>query len=522
MALSNISLKNAWDDFHLNDSDIEFIYNFLLDKEIPLPAENLLEAVIVNRIKSEKENLLKKTKGKGKIYLPKDSYEVNEDLVFPGFDWKNGKVIEIRDGFNPELEEFKVIKVKFEDGSIKELASSLGSHTLNTPVDLIGDDPAFDKEKILSEHQNEFLSRLEDALSENEDLVQIAGAWFPRALLVDINGGYLNLIEAILEEAGGGPMTTPELMAQIELNTTENQKLTEFSLNLFLQEDSRFDEVGPSGEVLWYLHAMEPEDVKHQPLFLQHQSLDVQNPETRQYLELFEGTILDELEQSEPVSAEDSIKFSLLFPHWRSGTLPLSNSVAHIFPTAIESPRIRFTFHDEETSQTFNGWVVRKERYVYGLKDWYEQNGIIPGSLITISRSEKPGEILIHSERSRQNKEWMKTVLIGADKGIVFAMLKHPVDVDFNERMTIAIPDVESVDLVWQEREKVNVEKTCMQIARELAKLNPQGHIHAQEMYAAINVIFRCPPTPVLNFLLTNPNIQHLGDLYFHLKEGAN
>jgi hypothetical protein len=61
-----------------------------------------------------------------------------------------------------------------------------------------------------------------------------------------------------------------------------------------------------------------------------------------------------------------------------------------------------------------------------------------------------------------------------------------------------------------------------MQIARELAKLNPQGHIHAQEMYAAINVIFRCPPTPVLNFLLTNPNIQHLGDLYFHLKEGAN
>ncbi|HAF61233.1 MAG TPA: hypothetical protein DCK95_02785 [Anaerolineaceae bacterium] len=522
MVLSNTSLKNAWDDFHLDEGDIEFIYSVLLEKEIPLPAEALLEAVIVNRIKSEKEAILKKTKGKGKIYLPKDSYAVNEDLVFPSFDWKNGKVLEIRDGFNPELEEFKVIKVEFEDGSTKELASSLSDHALNTPVDLIGDDPAFDKDKILSEHHVEFLTRLEETLAESDDLVQIAEAWFPRALLVNINGGYLNLIEAILEESGGGPMTTPALMAQIELNTTENLKLTEFSLNLYLQEDERFDEVGPSGEVLWYLHAMEPEDVKHQPLFLKYHSLNVENLETKQYLDLFEGTIIDELEPEEPASGADSIKFSLLFPHWRSGTLPLSNSVVHIFPTAIESPRIRFTFRDANTDQEFNGWVVRKERYVYGLKNWYEQNGIMPGSLITVSRSDKPGEILIHSDRSRQNKEWMKTVLVGTDKGIVFAMLKHPVEVDFNERMTIAIPDEESVDQVWQDREKLNPDKIFLQIARELAKLNPQGHIHAQEMYAAINVIFRCPPTPILNFLLTSPNIQHLGDLYFHLKEGEN
>jgi len=33
---------------------------------------------------------------------------------------------------------------------------------------------------------------------------------------------------------------------------------------------------------------------------------------------------------------------------------------------------------------------------------------------------------MISSEKSRQNKEWIKTVLVGIDKGIVFAMLKHP------------------------------------------------------------------------------------------------
>lgn len=520
MVLSNTSLKNAWDNFRLDDGDIEFIYSYLLEKEIPLPASDLLEAVIINRIKTEKEAILKKTQGKGKIFLPKDSYGVNEELVFPGFDWKNGKVLEIREGFNPEYASFKVIKVQFDDGQIKELACELSEHTLNTPVDLIGEDPSFDKEKILSEHKEDFLKRIEDTLVTNEDLVQIAGSWFPRALLVDINNGYLNLIEAILEETGGGPMTTPDLMAQIELNAAENQKLIEFSLNLALQEDNRFDEVGPSGETLWYLHAMEPEDVKNTPLFLQYRPLGETNPATKEYLDMFEGNIVDELEAQEPFDDADSLTFSLLFPHWRAGTLPLSNHVSHIFPTAIESPRIRFVFRDVESDDLFNGWVVRKERYVIGLKDWYEEKGLMPGSLITISRSSQPGEILIHTEKSRQNKEWLKTVLVGTDKGIVFAMLKHPIEADFNERMSIAIPDVETLDQVWKDREKFNPEKIFLQIARELAKLNPQGHIHAQEMYAAVNVVFRCPPSPVLNFLLTSSNIQHLGDLYFHIKEG--
>lgn len=519
MVLANISLKNNWDDFQIEEEDIDFIYSYLLEKEIPLHASDLLDAVIMNRIKKEKEEILKKTRGKGKIFLPKDSFEVEEELVFPAYGWKSGKVLEIRDGFNPEFQSFKVMKVKFDDGETKEIACELSEHSLNTPIDLIGENPAFDKAKILEDHHNEFLNCIESALEKNKDLVQIAEAWFPRALLVDINKGYLNLIEAILEEAKGGPLTTKELMKQIELDTNENQKLVEFSLNLALQEDERYDEVGPSGEVLWYLHSMEPEDVKKTPLFLKYKEIPVSNTEISKYLSLFEGLIADELEPGEPENTDPAETISLLYPHWRSGTLPLSNSLAHIFPTAIESPRIRFNFRDGETGDVFNGWVVRKQKYVYGLQDWYAEKGILPGSLITLKKGKNPGEIVISCEKSRQNKEWIKTILVGADKGIVFAMLKHPIEVNFDERMSIAIPDQDALNSVWQERETLNPEKIFMQVGHELAKLNPQGHIHAQEMYAAVNVVFRCPPSPVLDFLLTNPSIQHLGDLYFHFKD---
>ncbi len=519
MALPNISTKNKWEDFRIEEEDIDFIYSYLLEEEIPLPVTDLLSAVIDNRIKQEKESILKKTRGKGKIFIPKDSYELKEELVFPAFGWKNGKVIEIRDGFNPEFSSFKVLKVQFDDGETKEIACELAEHGLNKPANPVGDDPAFDRSKILAEHQAEFMQCIETALEKNKDLVQIAGAWFPRALLVDINKGYLNLIEAILEEAKGGPLTTKELMTQIEMDTKENSQLVEFSLNLALQEDERYDEVGPSGEVLWYLHAMEPDDVKKTPLYLQYKEIPVKNTESKQYLSLFEGVIADELEADEPANTDLSVTISLLYPHWRSGTLPLSNSLAHIFPTALESPRVRFNFKDGETRDKFNGWVVRKQKYVYGLQDWYKEKGIIPGSLITLEKGKNPGEIIISIEKSRQNKEWIKTILVGADKGIVFAMLKHPIEVNFDERMSIAIPDQDALDAVWNEREKLNAEKIFLQIGHELAKLNPQGHIHAQEMYASVNAVFRCPPSPVLDFLLTNPSIQHLGDLYFHFKD---
>ena len=53
----------------------------------------------------------------------------------------------------------------------------------------------------------------------------------------------------------------------------------------------------------------------------------------------------------------------------------------------------------------------------------------------------------------------------------------------------------------------------------ELAKLNPQGHIHAQEIYAAVNLIRRCPPSVVINVLFNQPWSSHLGDLYFRIIE---
>jgi len=215
------------------------------------------------------------------------------------------------------------------------------------------------------------------------------------------------------------------------------------------------------------------------------------------------------------------VEFPLIYPHWRAGTLPLSSRIAHLFPTAFEAPRIRFMLVDEDTREIYPGWVVRNNHYVYGLQDWYEDKGVIPGSLVRIRKGKKPGEVLIHCDTHRSSRDWVRTILVGSDSGIVYAMLKQTISTSFDERMTIFVPDVGMLDQVWEntQRERIPFEKVLANTVRELAKLNPQSHVHATELYAALNMVRRCPPGPILSALATNPAFMHVGDLHFRISD---
>jgi hypothetical protein len=155
------------------------------------------------------------------------------------------------------------------------------------------------------------------------------------------------------------------------------------------------------------------------------------------------------------------------------------------------------------------------------LSEWYATQGLIPGSQVHVQRGKKPGEVIVHAEKRRSSREWIRTVLVGADGGIVYAMLKQVVTATFDERMAIAVPDVAAIDRVWEQsaRQRGSFETVVMNTMRELGKLNPQGHIHAQELYAAVNVVRRSPPGPIFSMLATHPAIHHVGDLYYRLDD---
>lgn len=523
MVTATFSLgEEYWENFQLEEQDIEFLYNYLLELETPLTSREMIAALVDERIRVHKLELEKQRTSGGDLYQPKGSYKVNQNLIFPALGWRHGVVVDLRPGQNPDVGEFEVVKIEFDDHTQREFAANFSDHILNEPPVIIDDSSTFDRQMVLEVYFDDLVRALEEDLETNPDFVRIAGRWFPRALLVDINIGHLNLAEAVLDMAGGGPLPTPMLLEQIELDSSVNTKLIEFSLDLALQEDTRFDEVGPAGDVLWHLQRLEPRDVLETPLFLRYSPIDYDRSiMTQEMLDLEQG-LDDELSPMTPEAPflEDG-KIKLIFPHWRSGTLPLSSHIRHLFPTAYEAPRIRFILVDGDTGDRFPGWVVPEKRYVYGLKDWYETCNLMPGSKIHVRKGYEPGEVIVQTDSRRSSREWIRTVLVGSDGGIVFAMLKQVVSAPYDERMAIAVPDRNALDATWEQYRihQPPFERVVVNTVRELAKLNPQSHVHASELYAAINITRRCPPGPILALLDSRPWFTHVGDLHYRLSD---
>jgi hypothetical protein len=69
------------------------------------------------------------------------------------------------------------------------------------------------------------------------------------------------------------------------------------------------------------------------------------------------------------------------------------------------------------------------------------------------------------------------------------------------------------------QKEHPPFERVVGNMVRELAKLNPQSHVHASELYAAVNVVRRCPPGPILALLASRPWFLHVGDLHYRFSD---
>ena len=524
MTIASLNLsEDYWKLFSVTKTDIEFINNYLFENEIPQTAKELVPLLVEERINQEEVLALKKGENRGKIYFPGDKFQAGEKLVFPKLEWQEGKVTNIRMGVNPSIGDFEVICVEFEGSQIRQFAGSLLDHKLNKNLDADINENNSGVENILNANGASIEVKLVNALIEEDGLVRIAGRWFPRSLLIDINVGHLNLAEAVLDEANGKPLSTSALLENVEIPGNINKNLLEFSMNYALQEDIRFDEIGPAGEVLWCLERLEPESVRTVPLQLIYKPIEYDKSVLTDQMLALELELDDELSNLEPAETNmaEATTICLTYPHWRAGTLPVSSKVKPLIPFAYESERIRFTLIDQKSNEEIPAWVVRKSRYIFGLKEFFDKNGLIPGSLISIRKSKKPGVVIIDAKTRRPTKEWIRTVLVGRDGGIVFAMLKQNITTDYNERMVIAVPDIESLDTAREQFAKnmKSFEHGVYTIMHDLTKLNMQGHIHAQELYSGVNVVMRCPPAPLLSLLSTKGIFSHIGDLHFRLEE---
>ncbi len=516
--------SNYWvEDFQLQESDIEHLYNILLERETPLTVDEMALALVRYRVAEEEEDMARLAKPKD-VYRPRDTYKAGATISFPQYDFASGKVLDVRTGQNPDYGEFPVIRVEFEDGAVREFPSGLTDveHVLNDYEVEVEEETGqlLPPEELFIEHGGSVADALEERLDGHSDLVRLAGRWFPRSLLVDINVGYLNLAEAILDMSGGGPMPTAAIIEQTGILEEVNPRLAEFSMNYVLQEDKRFDEVGPAGEVLWYLVRMEPEEVHTPPPRLAYKPAEDLSVKLPEVLLSLEDSIQDE--HSDIVVDRriypESVTVTLTYPHLRAGTLPLSPLLRRMFPTAYEAPRIRFNLFDPDDEEIIPAWVVRPGGYVYGLSGWFEKHKIPVGGYLTVERTDVAGMVNITYAKRNPRKEWVRSTTVENER-VRFENRQTTIGCDYDDLMIIHVPDEEAVDRVWQkhDRRQTPLHEIMMEIARELAQFNPQGNIHAKTLYSAVNLVRRTPPGPVFARLVALPDLEHVGGPYWRI-----
>jgi hypothetical protein len=294
------------------------------------------------------------------------------------------------------------------------------------------------------------------------------------------------------------------------MGLAEDQEVTDilrFSVSYRLANDDRFDDVGPTGQVLWYLDRIEPPEAHHLPRRLQidpNQAYDATlfDAEFRALL----AEIDDETTYPQDIPAVDPsvdrVTIVLNYPHRRVGTLPITPKTETFFPSSQYNP-VLFEFIDGRTGDSIAGWTVVNDSYVFGLDEWYNKNKLPVGSYITIKRTDDPMRVIVDYQAVRAQRDWVRTATATGNK-LTFQMTKEAISCKYDELMIIGEANPAEIDNLWingLEKKLSNYDILC-QVFPELSKLNPQSTVHAKTLYSAVNIIHRAAPGAVFQELV--------------------
>jgi hypothetical protein len=507
-----------WQGLTIDDSDLTFFDNLFLEKERPLSTDELALACIQHRCEAE-ESLIRRELEQGAVYQPKEAYAVGDHLVFPALDFALGKVVGTRPGYSPEHGDFTVVQVEFQTGKPpREFATRLVSpHPLNFEgkVDaLLWSEEYLTAAELFELYGPGLRQKLVERLDADDDMVQFGDLWLNRAMMVEIHVGHHNIAEAMID-ISGKPLPTQELLKELDLPVEIGLSVQAFSLNYALAHDERFVDVGFTGHLLWCLTRLVPLEVLYPPRRLHYPPVPYKRSMLSEELFRLEREIDDEASELIAPPGVDNTKFMTLvltYPHRRVGTLPLTAKTSSFFPPGT-TQRTRITLIDAYSGKEIPGWVNHQHRYVYGLEQWYQGNNIPVGALVQLERTDDPLRITIGFKPRRMRREWVRVAeAIGNE--LNFTVRKMPISCEYDETMLVWAEDLAEIDALWIEAEETGkpLVKIIKEVFLELAKLNPQGTVHAKTLYSAVNVVRRCPPAPIFAELVGNLAFSSMGD----------
>ena len=505
------------DHYEVSESDLDLVTSLILEGGKPQQLDTLAAAIILRRLQREKETVARQANQR-QIYQPSRQYEQGQDILFSALDFAEGHVTGVRPGHNPKYGPFEVIQVMLEgEQAPREFVASFDyPHPLNRPIEeLLGSGGEEVSESELVDRSSPYVAdQLETHLRSRDEFVYLAGVWFLRELLPEIHVGYLNLAEAIVDEARH-PLLTSEILKSLDIAGGGSPDAHVFALERALGSDTRFDRVKIGDRTTWYLAALEPESVARLPKVLEPAFRAVGG----EYVGL---TMLDQLDEigdelddvgSTASRPADTVQFEVNFPHLYAGTMPATAQFLRLLPIQ-QDEHFPVTIVDTRAGKRYDAWVVPQHHYVAGLGAWYQSMDMVVGGEVSVSPSEDPMtfEIVATPVRGRRS-EWVRSAAV-VDGRLVLQMQRVSIGVRSDRNMLTDVPDRQSVAdlMVRLASQQLSLPALVRMAFEELAKLNSKGVVHSKSIYAIANMLRRTGAVPIFAELTRRACYDPVGD----------
>jgi hypothetical protein len=234
------------DEFAIWEEDETALQEHFIQQGRPLDTETLVRTIMEWRTQTEKG--AQESNGR---YAPTASYEIGQKIVFPALDDEVGEVVGVREGRNERYGPFRVIQVRFgAQQEMREFAAELD--LAEAQRFQAGEDAPMTLEELRERFGLYAAEQVEVALRQSDNFVRFGPRWLPRLMLVSFHDGHCNIAEAMIDITGE-PMPPSELLVEMPIEEAASDEVKQFSLNIALSGDDRFNNVGTEETPLWYL-----------------------------------------------------------------------------------------------------------------------------------------------------------------------------------------------------------------------------------------------------------------------------
>lgn len=509
--------------FQFTSQDAEELQHQILEQGHPLGIDDIGLARVKSVVERERATMWAELT-QGKTYRPDLDYDIGDRLIFSHFDFAMGTVINKRDGYHPDEDQFTVIDVEFDTPSRRQakfVTNLQRPHALSADDGQSLDVATNEAEARAIYQQNYYTirSQIDHRLRQHPAFVEFNHHWFIIDLMVPVEDGLLNIVDAAID-INGAPLNVDNLIEQMELQDGEQiSDATRFSVNYCLQNDERFENVGSEEVVLWYLLRLKPAEVLQMPFRLHDVQFafnsSILNDDQKSFLATIEddATPVDFVNSSDPQA--DTGRIALNYAYWQAGIIPVVPTIEYLLPEASRS-LIYLQLIDGRSGDVVSAWYTPDFNYMAGLKPWLDKYNLPVGAFIILTKTDDPMKFVIDYQPRRLQQEWVRSVKVEQDR-LVFGMAKVQLACEYDELMIIIDEDINGLDrLAYKvQQEQISNHTLLRQIFPELMKLTSQGAVHIKTLYSALNLVKRCPPGPLLETLVTEAAFEEIGHGYW-------